>query len=159
MTPILTFFRNVRAQATPAFKQVLAHVLIVFAVAFVGQLSVGLTSGVSVPTLLAVLIAGAAAGATAVVHYLLGLVPAPIRTGSFGAFYHVPKVVETKLLQVAVSVVATFAIMAGTAALAGATSVISLPAASDLIFAAITAGVTGAVQYLIGILPERIQTA
>lgn len=157
MTPVTSFVRSLAAQMTPAFQQMAAHVLIVFTVAFVGQLSVGLTGDASVPTLLALLVASGAAGLTAVVHYLLGLIPQPIRTGSFGAFYHVPKIVEKKLAQVAVSVVATFLVIAGTSALAGAVSVGSLPGAADVIVAALSAGVAGLVQYLTGLLPEQLR--
>ena len=157
MPHIRNVLASVSSQMTTAFRQMAGHVLIVFLVAFVGVVSAGLTGSISAPTLLALLIAGGSAGLTAVVHYLLGLVPAPIRTQSFGAFYHVPPVVEQRLLQVLVSMVATFLVIAGTAALAGTTSVGSIPTAADLIVAAISAGLTGVVQYVTGLLPERLQ--
>lgn len=152
-----SFVRRLIAQATPSFRQMLGHVLVVFGVAFFGQLGAGITGVASIPTLRALLVASGAAGLTAVAHYLLGLIPSPIRTGSFGAVYGVSPVVQRRLVQVAVSVVTTFAVIAGTSALAGATSVGSMPGGADLIVAAIAAGVTGVVQYITGLLPERLR--
>lgn len=153
----MNLIKRLSLQLTPAFKQMLAHVAIVFLVAFGASVSAGLTNAASIPTLLALLIAGGSAGLTAVVHYLLGFIPSSVPAGKFGAIRAVPAAVETKLLQVAVSVVAMFLVIAGTSALAGAVSVSSLPSAVDLIVAAIAAGVTGAVQYATGLLPKRLQ--
>lgn len=137
-----------------------AHVALVFLVAFAGTVTAGLTGKVDMPTLLALLIAGSSAGLTAVVHYLLGLIPttptqlAPRETG---LRFTVPAAVETKLLQTLVSVLATFLVILGTSALAAASSVGSVPGVADVIVAALAAGMTGAVQYATGLLPKRLQ--
>lgn len=156
----MTFLRKLSAQLTPAFKQMAAHVALVFVVAFAGTVTAGLTGKVDMPTLLALLIAGSSAGLTAVVHYLLGFIPTtPTQLGPFRSVYGftVPAAVETKLAQVGVSVLATFLVILGTSALAAASSVGSVPGTADVIVAALASGVTGGVQYLTGLLPKRLQ--
>lgn len=68
----MTFLRKL---LTPARKQMAVHVVIVFAVAFGGQVVDGLTKRGSVPTLTALLVAAASAGLIAAAHYVVGLIP------------------------------------------------------------------------------------
>jgi hypothetical protein len=60
---------------SPKLRAVVAHVVITFAVAFVGQVGAGLSGAVHMPTLVALVTSAVAAGASAVVHHLVGLVP------------------------------------------------------------------------------------
>jgi len=147
---------------SPAAMQFLAHVLIVFAIAFGGQLTAGATHAVSMPTLLALLTSAAAAGLTAVVHFLLGLVPTgvqpPVAQGNgmyaaVGALSTVSLKVKTRAYQILVSVLATFLSLFGAALVAGAVHVTSLPGTIDAVTAAISAAVVGVVQFAVGLIP------
>lgn len=150
---------------SPAAVQFFAHVAIVFLVAFGGQMIPSLTGTISMPALLAVLTSAAAAGLTAVVHYLLGLVPSgsvPAVDNGDGSFTAVaglsgvPLAVRNRLYQVLISIVVTFLSIFGSGLVAGGLHVTSFPGIVDAITAAIAAGVAGVIQFAVGLIPASV---
>lgn len=141
-----------------AARQFIAHVAIVFGVAFGTQMLASLTPDFRISALLALLSSSAAAGLTAVVHYLLGLVPnttpsVDARGRTIAYALVVPPAVTARALQVVVSIVAMFLSIFGAALVAGALHVTSLPSAADVVVAAISAAVAGVVQFAVGLIP------
>ncbi|MCU1493389.1 MAG: hypothetical protein JWO62_1153 [Acidimicrobiaceae bacterium] len=139
-----------------AMNTVVLHVLIVFGTAFGAQLVAGAAHVVSISTLLALITAAAAAGLTAIVHFGLGLIPAPVATPVKGVSLGVAGVslkVQTRLYQFLVSVAVTFFSILGATLVSGAVHVTSLPSIVDLVTAAIAAAVAGIVQFVVGLIP------
>ena len=134
-------------------SEIVAHVLIVFFTAFGGVMVSSLTGTISMPAIEAALIAAAAAGVTAVVHFLLGLVPTPVVTAVGITSNAVSLKVTSSLYQVIVSLLVTFVTVFGAQLAAGAVGVASLPGLKALIISAITAAVAAAVQYLVKLVP------
>ena len=57
-------------------RDILVHVVLVFAAAFASQVAGASLGKVDWPTVSALIVSGAAAGASAVAHYVTGLIPA-----------------------------------------------------------------------------------
>lgn len=136
---------------SPAVNQVILHFAAVFLFGFLSQLGAGVTGTVNVPTLLALLTSAAAAGVAAVIHVVLGLIPASDQSGlnTLG----ISLKVKSTGYQTLVSVVVMFLSILGASLVAGATHIGSLPDAVAVVSAGIGAGVTGVVQFLIGLVP------
>jgi|SRR5579875_1083156 len=141
-----------------AFEQMLLHVLLVFVVAFGGQMTTSVTGAIHISAVFAVLTSSAAAGAVAVVHYLLGLIPhaqLPPKT-SMLYMITVPPAITSRFYQLGISFIVTFLSMFGSVLVAGAVHVTSLPALGDLIYSAISAAVAAVVQYGVGLIPKPV---
>jgi hypothetical protein len=131
----------------------LTHALVIFLATFGTVLVTSLTGAISMSALEATLISAAAAGVTAVAHYLLGLIPSPPVAGAGITANLVSLKVTADLTQVLVSLLVTFLTVFGAQLVAGATHVTSLPTVKDLLIAAITAAVAAAVQYFAKLIP------
>jgi hypothetical protein len=145
-----------------AVSQVIGHFLAVFLLAFGTQLVAGATHAVSLPTLLALLTAAAAAGLVAVAHVVLGLIPDPhlvagvhLKDGRSGRYTSlgVSLKIETAGYQFVTSVLITFFGILGASLVGGAAGITSLPSAVAVVLAAIAAAVAGVVQFVIGLIP------
>jgi len=137
-----------------AAVQLVVHVIVTFLAAFGTALVAGATNIVSMPTLLALLYSAGAAGLVAVLHYVLGLIPAAPKIGKIGLNRQlsVPPVVTHDLGKLAVSIVATFVTILGGGLVAGATHVTSLPDVVAVVTAAISAAIAGVVQLVTGLI-------
>lgn len=136
---------------SPAVSQLVTHVLIVFVVAFGAQVSAADEGAIhDWPTLLALITAAAAAGATAVIHYIMGLVPAPA-AGVRGAL--IPAKVTNPFVQVAWSAVVVFLTSFGSQLAVGASGVVSAPTLEVLVVSAVSAAVTALLQWVLHLVP------
>jgi hypothetical protein len=139
---------------SPAVSQLLTHVTVVFLTAFGGQLVAGATGAItSMPTLLALLTAAAAAGVTAVAHYALGLIPTPTPAVTAAV---VPLKIPKAVQQVIWSTVIVFLTAFGAQLVAGASKVVSIPTLVALVAAGCAAAVTAAVQALLKLVPVPV---
>lgn len=133
-------------------KQMLTHFIAVFLLAFGTSLVAGATNVINVNTAWSAIIAAAAAGVTAVAHYVIGLIP----TADVAAEQNrvgLTLVSKSSLYQVLVSVISTFLVILGAQLVGGAANVQSLPDAKAVVLSAIAAAVTGVVTYLFGLIP------
>lgn len=133
---------------TAAASQLVAHVAVVFAAAFGAQLVAAANGNVHRwPALLAVVVAAACAGVSAVVHYLLGLIPAGT-----------PKL-ASQVAQSLASVVTVFLTVFGGQLAIGGSKVTTVASLVALVVAASTAGASTAFHLLIGLLPASAPLA
>jgi hypothetical protein len=136
-----------------AASQMIVHVLTVFLAAFLTQLVGGAVHVINESTLLSLLVAASAAGATAVIHYLFGLIPTPLPVALRSRVFGVTLKVTSAFYQVLVSVIVTFVTVFGASLAGGATGVESLSALESLIIAAISAAVAAVVHYVTHLIP------
>lgn len=136
---------------SPAVSQFLVHVLVVFLIAFGGQLAAAATGAIhNLPTLLAVVTSAAAAGVTAVVHYLLGLIPTP---NPNAATIAVTLKAASALSQVSWSIAVVFLSIFGAQLAVGASHVTSVRTLTALLVAAGSTAVITAVQHGLHLIP------
>lgn len=131
-------------------KQMLTHFVAVFLLAFGTSLVAGATNVIDVNTAWSAIVAAAAAGAVAIAHYVMGLIPQPVEQSNKVGLVLVSK---SSLYQVLVSVISTFLVILGAQLVGGAANVQSLPDAKAVILSAIAAAVTGVVTYVFGLIP------
>lgn len=149
----MSFTIKLPGTSTAAGK-VIAHFLAVFAVAFGTQLVAGTTGTVHVSSLVALLTSAAAAGLVAVAHVVLGLIPTPpTGQGLTSNAVGISLKIKTQGYQFLTSVIVMFLSILGAQLVSGAAHITSLPDVIAVVLAAIAAGATGVIQYLVGLVP------
>lgn len=152
-----------------AASQMLLHVAAVFLAAFGAQLVAQQTGAITGwPILLQLLLAAAAAGGSAVIHYLLGIIPTPTvsTAGSVGyadgtvhqrnelvSVTGISLKILSPLGQVFWSLVTVFVTTFGAQLLAGASGVVNIPTLESLVISAAAAAVTAVVQAVAKVVP------
>lgn len=139
---------------SPATTQMLIHCVIVFLAAFGAQMVASTTGDIgSWPAILAVLTSAAAAGVTALVHFLLGLVPTPPTDTSVSLKLPEP------ISQLLTHLVVVFLTVAGAQFALGAANVLNIHTLTAWVIAACAAGVSAIAHILFGLLPTANTTA
>lgn len=133
---------------SPAVSQVLTHVIVVFALAFGGQIAAAYTGAIpDMPTLLALVSSAAVAGLTAVIHYVAGIVPSP------NPAVAATLATRSQVAQWAATYLAVFLAAFGAQLALGASHVVSIGTIPAVIVAACVAAVAAVAHRLAGLIP------